>query len=462
MNHATKHALACRRYTKNSALLKAAFFLVCALLAIPVSLALGGVEHEVASHLNHGHLGTFAFMALGVVTLTTNQLLLLNIQSFRKRVPALLMMGTDFSQMSLRYMQQAIARIRSLPTASTYNAASGGYSNGAQSGRGLLTDVQLTIDQWGTVPVQLEHLNHIKDAINDYTGIIADAGYVLGKQVVDYVLGLVNFGRFSQSLTTTDYDVDMLIAAGEKMNLLGASAGERYMLVNSAVASVLAADQRLINSQWFGKEQGNETIRVWRNAFGFTEIREYADMPSGNVTAAAFTGVNSTDVLTQTAHGLKVGDRFQVATLSSGGSGLTAGNYYYVKTTPTADTFTLSATRGGSTQDLGSDVVTATGSRITNMVAFAFEQRAFAVAGGSPPTVTSELAAQFGIPVNTPVTSMYDPETQTSMGMACYQNPGTADLFVTPTMIYGARVGLDIGAANGTTCDYAGLIIKSA
>lgn len=399
------------------------------------------------------------------VTLNATQILTLAIQAFRKRVPALQMMGTDFTGMALRKDQAAIARIRTLPTASTYSAGSGGYKNGAQSARGLLTDVPLTIDQWATCPIKMEHIYAIADAINDYQGSVGDAGYVLGKQIVDYALGLVDSTRFSQGsvIATADFDVDALVAIGEAMNGKTES-NERFLLVNSGVASVLAVDQRLINSQWFGEKQGGETIRVWRNAFGFREIREYVDLPTNTGTALTSVSVaNSGDLFTKAAHGLKTGQRVYATDFSAG---FTAGYYYVIYAS--SSTFQLASTRANA---LAGTAVAAsadgTGGVVTpkeNMSAFAFERRAFAVMAGAPAPVTAELASQFGIPLSTIIEAMYDAETQTAMGMAKWQEEGTGDLYVCPTVLYGAKVGGDVAATAGVTAgaglDYAGHIIR--
>ncbi len=53
-------------------------------------------------------------------------------------------------------------------------------------------------------------------------------------------------------------------------------------------------------------------------------------------------------VFTSTAHGLEVGDAIQLSTTGALPTGLVAATTYYVKTAPTADTFTVSATSGGS------------------------------------------------------------------------------------------------------------------
>jgi hypothetical protein len=284
--------------------------------------------------------------------------------------------------------------------------------------------------------------------------------------MVDYVLGLVNSLRFSQGSTiaTADFDVDALIAIGEAMNGKTES-NDRYLLVNSAVASVLAADQRLINSQFFGAAQGGETIRVWRNAFGFREIREYADLPTNTGTAlTSVTCANSGDVFTKTAHGLKTGQRVQATGFSAGFSDAYAFVIYV-----SANTFQLATTRAnalaGTAAAVSADGTGGTVQPKENMSAFAFERRAFAIKGGSPPARTGDLAAQLGIPQSTIIESMLDPVNQIAMGIAKFQEEGTADLYVVPTMLYGAKVGGDVSDTAGVTAgaglDYAGHIIRS-
>jgi len=59
-------------------------------------------------------------------------------------------------------------------------------------------------------------------------------------------------------------------------------------------------------------------------------------------------------VTTPSAHGLSVGTRVKVASVNTT-TGITANTAYYVKTTPTATTLTLSATNGGSTLALTTD-----------------------------------------------------------------------------------------------------------
>lgn len=71
----------------------------------------------------------------------------------------------------------------------------------------------------------------------------------------------------------------------------------------------------------------------------------------------------SPGVVTWTDHELEEGDAIKIATTGALPTGLTAGTTYYVKTALDADTFTLSATPGGTvinTSSVGSGTHTAT------------------------------------------------------------------------------------------------------
>lgn len=61
------------------------------------------------------------------------------------------------------------------------------------------------------------------------------------------------------------------------------------------------------------------------------------------------------EVITEATHGLAVGDRVRIA-ITSGAAGASAG-YFYVISVPTANTFTVSTTYGGSVQAITTDGV---------------------------------------------------------------------------------------------------------
>lgn len=74
---------------------------------------------------------------------------------------------------------------------------------------------------------------------------------------------------------------------------------------------------------------------------------QWDDAP-GAVPFAATITIASPGVITKTAHGLTVGREVVFSTTGALPTGLVAGTKYYVKTTPDADTFTVSATPGGA------------------------------------------------------------------------------------------------------------------
>lgn len=82
-----------------------------------------------------------------------------------------------------------------------------------------------------------------------------------------------------------------------------------------------------------------------RNNYAFRIVLN--DTPAPRSATATIT-VAAPGVLTWTAHGLEVGDKIQLSTTGALPTGLTAGTEYFVKTVPSADTITLSATLGGS------------------------------------------------------------------------------------------------------------------
>jgi hypothetical protein len=67
------------------------------------------------------------------------------------------------------------------------------------------------------------------------------------------------------------------------------------------------------------------------------------------VTSAVVTvTIAAPGVVTDTAHGLSVGDQVSFATTGALPTGLVAGTTYFVKTVPDANSYTLAATAGGS------------------------------------------------------------------------------------------------------------------
>lgn len=88
---------------------------------------------------------------------------------------------------------------------------------------------------------------------------------------------------------------------------------------------------------------------LYKLPFGFSKA---AVQYKGADKSATLT--DSGDIVGITAHGFAVGDRIVFSSITTT-TGLTTYTYYYVKTVPSADTFTISATSGGSTQTFTTD-----------------------------------------------------------------------------------------------------------
>lgn len=130
----------------------------------------------------------------------------------------------------------------------------------------------------------------------------------------------------------------------------------RSLILNPAYGCNLLKQPQIIDASMRG--DGGRTFRdgVIGNVLGF-DVVETAGLNSNNGTAiSSITGEADTEVITATAHGFAVGDRVLFPALT-GGSGLTAATTpYYVKTVPSDDTFTVSATVGGATAAFTTDI----------------------------------------------------------------------------------------------------------
>lgn len=90
-------------------------------------------------------------------------------------------------------------------------------------------------------------------------------------------------------------------------------------------------------------------------------VKRYTIFDTTDFTQAAFTVTAATDLITSTAHGLKVGDVIEVKTETTLPTGMSAATQYYVISVPSADTFKVSATKGGTTiniEDTGTGTLT--------------------------------------------------------------------------------------------------------
>ena len=228
---------------------------------------------------------------LCATTLIYNELLMEVMDAFTKKLPMLPSMGTDFrtGRAGLKLDGVYTAHIAGLPTVQSYDGTTG-YKANATSGRTMLTDVSVTVSNHKHVPIVLEYLNSIKDDKQTYSKVLSNAGYVLAKNLIDNVLAGVTAANFSEAtapISINDADADMLQAVCGSMNKVGAADG-RTLLVNTDVANVLGADQRMASSFFQNQIQGGEAYRRWTNCYGWKEIIEYPDFPTNGEGLIAF------------------------------------------------------------------------------------------------------------------------------------------------------------------------------
>jgi hypothetical protein len=221
-------------------------------------------------------------------TLTVSEILSDVLMAFKTRVPALDWFAHDFSAEQVKYGQAIIAHLPTLPTAYAHVAANG-YNNNAQNARDLLTDVSITMDQWTDVPIKILAADASQDRSQNYLKTISNAGYVLGKTVVDFALGKVLAANFSELTTETIANTNRDTLGKVRLAMNARDAGTpRYMLCNSDFFNALDNDPRIGSKDYHGQLTEEDPFGRLLGVAGFKEIREYPDFPANAENLSAF------------------------------------------------------------------------------------------------------------------------------------------------------------------------------
>lgn len=372
------------------------------------------------------------------------------LQAYRTGFPMMDGFSVHYDGAPLRLNQTVIAHVRTLPSLADYDAANGGYENGAVEGRDLLVDLPIVVDQHKHVPIKYSHLQLIKDQGNSYDGALADQAFVLGRAMVNSILAKANQANISAQTieATANVDLETLESINSAMNINGASPSGRIGIVSTAVAGALALDTRIASKDYYGQQTGGKSYRVFRNIAGFQAIYEYPDFPGS--AAQVVTATPGTDILTKASHGLASGTRVRFTTTTTLPAGLALATTYYV-INPTTNTFQVSATLAGAAVDItdaGTGVHSVASFELTT--GFFYEASTVAVRAGLPEQ-SHEAAKELGIPVTMAMDRLSIPETGFTMGLMKWMKSGTADLYVSPTTIWGSSVGRQGGAAGAIT-----------
>lgn len=393
-------------------------------------------------------------------TLTPTEVLTDTLDAFKIAAPMLQSMATEFTAEPVKLNQQVIAHVRTLPTVANYDSSTG-YDNGLTEGRDLFVDVPLTVDSHKHAGVNLGYLNSIKDKKDVYDGAIADCGYVLAKAVIDSVLQKFNLANISYSTTETVANTDRDTLGGIRKDMNKRGAGPfRVGIVNSDAFESLDADTRIASRDYYGQQTGGAALGRLTNVAGFREIWEYPDLGVTNTASIEFTATAGTDLITTaSAHGYTTGTVVRVATSAADlPAGLSAAtNYYVIRVSDT--TFKVGSSLANALAGTVVDITDAgtgthTVSGYENLTGAFFEPRAIAIRTGLPDHPFS-LAQSLGIPNIAGVDVVTDPDTGLSLMGIRWMKPGTFDLKLTMTLLWGSAVGRQGGSAAGIT-DKAG------
>lgn len=216
-----------------------------------------------------------------MATLTNGSTILATtLAAFKTKVPMLSMITLDARADELKLNQAAIAHVRTLPSASTYDSTTG-YYNGSNSTQGLMTDVPITVDTHAHVTLELNYLKTLSDQKID--AALEDAAFVLGKQILDSVLtkaALAANNTYTVTETIANTAKSTLNKVRVVMNNNKADTEERFGLVSTAASSSLDNDTTISSGDYYNQRSGAGSSLVWSNLCGFTEIREYNSLPT--------------------------------------------------------------------------------------------------------------------------------------------------------------------------------------
>lgn len=402
-------------------------------------------------------------------TLTPSLILQPTLDAYTALFPYMGRFGTDFSAAAPLLLNQTVtAHIRIKPTKSTYDATTG-YANGATESRDLLIDMPILVDKHEHVPIKLSHLYAIADQKESFAGSMADCAEVIGKSQVDSITNKFKGSNvsYSQTATEANSDLDVIEQLTTDMNINRANPRGRVGLINSNVAQALGLDSRVASKDYYGALPGStgSGLRMFRNVGGFEALYEYPELSLNNATGATFTTTHTTELVNCTAHGYATGDRVRLTTSAADlPAGFAVDTTYYVIRV-SADTLKLASSDANATagtavaiSDDGTGTHTITG--YENVTGIFCEPQAIAFRAGIPSS-SHEQAAALGIPVTMGMDVMSAPNSGFSLALMKWMQPGTANVYVSPTSIWGSAVGRQAGAAAYLT-DRSAIILRKA
>jgi hypothetical protein len=281
--------------------------------------------------------------------------------AFKRAILPLTLFSTVFRNVQLQGTNKIAVPYYPLSTSSSQTrAADGSYKALATATDTQMRDITLNKNKVQAISFTSEEINR-QPAFNP-----AMHGRMKGEKlafdILADILSVVKASAFTGTTiadgTSGNFDEDDVADLGKIcMDDFWPEAG-RGLALSSGHYYNLLKQPAIIDGSQSGSFDALREAMV-RRLMGF-DIFGSAGVPTNNGTAFAVLGEADDEVFTAVAHGFAVGDRIRFPAVV-GGTGLTADTgRYYVKTVPTADTFTISETLGGATKTISADATAGT------------------------------------------------------------------------------------------------------
>lgn len=222
-----------------------------------------------------------------MATLSATEILADTLEAFKAEVPALANFSTDLSSARAVYQSQIIAHISVLPTVQVY-AEPNGFGNGATAAQNLLTDVPVAMNYLPHVPTEVTYLQTIASQKDLYKEALRNKAYVLGKYVIDTVLGFINGAggnNFSNKVVQSSANTDLgtLEKVRTQLNTQHAASKGRFGIMSSQFAEPFQDDQRMMSALFYDMRNSDSAYRTFRKVAGFDWLYEYPDFPTNGI-----------------------------------------------------------------------------------------------------------------------------------------------------------------------------------
>lgn len=225
-------------------------------------------------------------------TLSVPEILMDVLDAFKLELWPAKLMSTEMTSLTAKLGDKVTAHIATLPTTAAYHPTNGGFSNGAQQAESLIMDITAIVGSLRHVPVEVTWITQLASKLPLYREAIRNTGYALAKYVTDDLLSQASTNYFSNgtAIAPVNFNLDSLEAIRTALNNQKAYNTGRFGIINSSYAQYLQNDPRVQSSLFYGMLNGGQGFRVWKNLCGFSEIREYPDMPDNGQNVGGFFG----------------------------------------------------------------------------------------------------------------------------------------------------------------------------